>query len=115
MLLETLENTMTKAKKYEQITKATKFGNVYCAPAVESENNLSEKIMRKKIDKYTKRGYRSFDSDRTEEVMNEEIDDYIVEDPQEAVFEIAFTHSDLPFFRSIQQKLNKKPTLCNIK
>lgn len=116
MLLETLENTMAKAQKYEQITKATKFGNVYDNSASESENNFSEKIMRKKIDKYTKRGHRSFDKTETEEVVVSDIeDDFIVEDPHEVVFEITYTHSDLPFFRSIQEKLNKKAKLCNIK
>ena len=77
MLTQTLDETMAKAQKVEQVTRATRFGNVF-KTVVKDKTAQDEVIMRKKIDKFTKKGFRSSKGD-----------------------------SGLPFFRSITEKLNK--------
>ena len=111
MLTEILENTMAKAQKYEQMTKANRFVNVIGDAEIESMPQ-DYSVMRKKIDKYTKRGYRTFDSKNVSSECPDE-DNFIVENPDEFVFNIEYSHSNLPFFKSICAKLNKP--LSNIK
>ena len=110
MLTHSLDETMAKAQKHEQMTKATRFTNVF--GDVEIENIPKQvSLMRRKIDAYSKAGYRSYD--KCTEQFAELEEEYIVEDPNEAVLNIEYVHSDLPFFKSISAKLNK--SVVNIK
>ena len=102
MLAQTLDETMEKAQKVERITRATKFGSLFKTVA-KDKLSKDEILMRKKIDNYTKEGFRSFDK----KVEKEE--NYIIEDPEEIIVNIDFNKnsSGLPFFKSISTKLNK--------
>ena len=102
MLTQTLDETMAKAQKVEQVTRATRFGNVF-KTVVKDKTAQDEVIMRKKIDKFTKKGFRSFDKKIEPE------DNFITEDPEEIIINVDFSKGDsgLPFFRSITEKLNK--------
>ena len=102
MLAQTLDETMAKAQKVEQITRATKFGNIFKA-VVKDKISQDELVMRKKVDEYTKEGFRSFDKQIEAEKG------LITEDPEEILVDINFSKSTngLPFFRSITSKLKE--------
>ena len=104
MLTQTLDESMAKAQKYEHTTRVAKFGNVF-KTIVKDASSQNEIIMRKKLDEYTKKGYRSFD--KQEEDKEKE---FIVENPNEIKVNIDFGNKNslgLPFFKSISTKLNK--------
>ena len=102
MLIQTLEETMAKAQKHERVTRATKFGSAF--KNITTDKKLQDEIiMRKKIDEYTQKGYRSFDKIEPKEEI-------IVENPNEIVVNIDISNKNslgLPFFKSITAKLNK--------
>lgn len=102
MLSETLDDTMAKAMKYENLTKASKFGSVYrnTRPDNGFENEL---LMLTKINEYTKK-----ETERN--AQDEEILKYIVDNPEETSSVLDFEDSiktGLPFFRSVEAKLDK--------
>ncbi len=101
MLTQTLDESMAKAQKYEHTTRSAKFGSIFKAVA---QNKDIQDEMRKKIDQYTKEGYRSFDK----QVEKEK--ELIVENPNEIMINIDISDKNslgLPFFKSISTKLNK--------
>lgn len=109
MQTQTIDETMARAKQHEKMTKATRFTNVFGDVEIEYVPK-QESLMRYKIDQYTKEGYRSYDN---AEEQASDIDNIIVEDPNEAILNIEYKPSSLPFFKSISAKLNK--SLVNIK
>ena len=102
MISKTLEESMEKAKKFENLTKASKFGNLFkdIYPEKTPEKELE---MLQKISDYIK----------TEEKPSEEdaeILEYITENPDEIapIFDFKNTVSTgLPFFKSIDYKLSE--------
>ena len=101
MLNATLEKTMAKAKNYENLTKASKYSTLY--KVNDKKNDLQDMQMYKKIQKYVKKNAPVSD------IMNEDISDYIVEDPSRVRVEIDFSSNNLgiPFFKALQVKLSK--------
>ena len=86
MLIQTLEETMAKAQKHERVTRATKFGSAF--KNITTDKNLQDEIiMRKKIDEYTQKGYRSFDKIEPKEEI-------IVENPNEIVVNIDISNKN---------------------
>ncbi len=100
MLSQTLDEIMTKAKRFEHITRATKFSSVF-----KTTDEQDEQLMQKRISKYSAK----VQSNVQEE--NWEVENLIVEDPDEVKFDIEFKHSEgerKPFFKAISLKLSKK-------
>ncbi len=101
MLSQTLDDTMAKAMKFENLTKASKFGDVYknTKPDNSFENEL---LMLSKISNYTKQ-----DSQKN---TDDEVLKYIVDNPEDNASVLEFEDSiktGLPFFRSVEAKLDK--------
>ncbi|MDY6310954.1 MAG: hypothetical protein SPL73_03630 [Cyanobacteriota bacterium] len=101
MLTNTLDETMSKAMKYENLTRASKFGTVY----QNKTNNIDENelLMLQKISKYVK-------PQKPTTEIEDEISEYIVEKPEQKskIFDFENRHkTGLPFFRSIEVKLGE--------
>ena len=103
MLRQILDDTMQKASKYEKMVQPSRITNVF--GDVEIEPVQQESLMQQKISKYIKKGYKN-------DKVSEE-NDFIVENPEEAILNIKYTPTNLPFFKSITSKLNK--VIVNIK
>lgn len=91
---DNLDKTMAKAKKVERLTRATKFSNVFRGLA---SGNVSEKDLTE-----TNIGCGEI------EKISDKANDFIIENPDEKSFDIIFknnSENNLPFFRSIQEKL----------
>ncbi len=102
MLNETIDRTMAKAQQREIITRASKFSNVF--KNITKDKSFQNTIMHNKLDKYLKQGVD------TSTAIKESLDDvnnYIVENPEEFQVEISFKESlsQMPFFRSLHEKL----------
>ena len=100
MLSQTLDEIMTKAKRFEHITRATKYSSVF-----KTTDEQDEQLMQKRISKYS----TNVKLNNLEE--NWIAEDLIVEDPDEIKINVEFKHSEgerKPFFRAISSKLSKK-------
>ena len=103
MISKTLDESMEKAKKFENITKASKFGDLF--KDIYPEKSTGREIeMLQKISQYVKE----------EPVLptqeDEEVLEYITENPDEIapIFDLKNTVSTgLPFFKSIDYKLSE--------
>ena len=96
MLSKTLDQTMAKAMKLENMTRKTTFGRGYI------QNVDTAKDMIEKLSPYVK----------SEKSSEDEILKYIVEDPNiiSPVFDFdKCERTGLPFFKSLSQKLNIMP------
>lgn len=102
MILKTLDESMAKAKKYENITKASKFGDlfkdIYPEKSAEKEFEMLQKIS----------GYVKKEEEPS--IEDAEILEYITENPDEIapIFDFKGSVSTgLPFFKSIDYKLSE--------
>ena len=103
MILRTLEESMEKAKKFENITKAAKYSNLFKG-TIPEKSPEKEIEMLKKISQYVK------DDQIQHSAQDDEILDYITENPDEmnSVLNIKNSVSTgLPFFKSIDYKLSE--------
>ena len=101
MLSKTLDQTMAKAMKLENMTGKTLFGRHHGADINPAETDMMDKLA--PYIKEVKDSQRKFD---------DEVLDYITEDPNTIVPVFDFgTHesSGLPFFVSLSQKLSIMP------
>lgn len=104
MLAQTLDNTMAKAQKIERMTKATKFSNVF--RAVVSDGDFAQSLANRKLSDYVQQAKSDVEQKTAEEI--EDIQEFIDEDPDDVSVKLEFASDNgLPFFRSIQMKLNK--------
>jgi len=99
MLSKTLDETMEKTMKFENMTRKPVFGRNYykCQSQSEKDFNMVEKLA-----PYIKPAQKVADAD--DEVLN-----FIVENPDNIapIFDLRKCEkSDLPFFVSIAKKLN---------
>ena len=93
MLSNTLKNTMDKAMKYENITKASKFSN--SDNVNKTEKSLEEEfLMLQKISKFVK------NNNETSQIQNNNTKK--LKQELENIKKI-----ELPFFKSIQYKLSE--------
>ena len=104
MLSKTLDESMEKALKYENLTKASKFSDVQ--RSVYSQKSQEKEIeMLQKISEYVK-------EEPIEKTQREdaEILEYITENPDKVVPIFDFSDrpsTGLPFFKSINYKLSE--------
>ena len=101
MLSKTLDQTMAKAMKYENMTRKTIFGRNYYAE-LEKQNNDCD--MLNKLAPYIKSAQSVGNPSAEDEVIN-----FIVEDPNVVAPVFEFNRSEssgVPFFVSLAQKLN---------
>lgn len=104
MISKTLDESMKKAMKYENLTKASKFADYYEKKYKENIQN-SEIEMLEKLSEYVKEEPKT----QTEK-QDEEILEYITENPDKIapVFDFSDKPSTgLPFFKSIDYKLSE--------
>ena len=102
MLTETIDNAMERAQKYETYTRTTRFSNIFKNISISKESQ--EKLLKHKLSQYIK-------AELPQEKAEENADDYvdfIVEDPDAVPVKITLCEdpTNLPFFKSIQYKLN---------
>ena len=102
MLTETIDNAMERAQKYETYTRTTRFSNIFKNISISKESQ--EELLKHKLSQYIK---PELSKEEVEEITDEEAD-FIVEDPDAVPVKITFCEdpTNLPFFRSIQYKLN---------
>ena len=108
MYTQTLDDTMAKAKKVERMTKATKFSNVF--KTMVTDKSFQDEIAQKKLSQYVKNIEDASSKINIDDCSEEKVTDLIVEDPDIIPVKIEFNNIDtigLPFFKSIQFKLNK--------
>ncbi len=104
MLLKILDETMAKAAKYENLTRASKFGSKYFE-SDEKQSPEKELLMLKKISQYVKE-----EETEKQSLQDKEISEYIVENEEKNVkiFDLkARPYTGLPFFKSITYKLSE--------
>jgi len=102
MISKTLDESMAKAMEFENLTKASKFGNLFKG-AVSEKSAEKEFEMLQKISDYVKKEEKTSFEDA-------EILEYITENPDEIapIFDFNSTVSTgLPFFKSIDYKLSE--------
>ena len=104
MLSKTLDESMEKALKYENLTKASKFSD---APkSIHTQKSQEKEIeMLQKISEYVKE-----EPVRETEREDAEIMEYIIENPDKVapIFDFSDRPSTgLPFFKSIDYKLSE--------
>lgn len=102
MISKTLDETMEKAKKFENLTKASKFSSLFKGISVEKSAE-KEFEMLQKISEYVKEDIQTPSEDA-------EILEYITENPDEVAPIFDFNGSvstGLPFFKSIDYKLSE--------
>ena len=104
MLSKTLDESMEKAFKYENLTKASKFGdvkrNVYSQKSQEKEIEMLQKIS-----EYVKEKPKEKAEEEDTEIL-----EYITENPDKIapIFDFSDRPSTgLPFFKSIDYKLSE--------
>ena len=99
MLKNTLDNTMKKAMKHENITRATRFGKNCDA---DNEKTLEKEfLMIQKISKYTKKEEKPVNADEIV-IIEDNINDNIPMIKYKLNYE-----TNLPFFKPIQYKLSE--------
>ena len=102
MISKTLEESMAKAMKFENLTKASKFGDVF--KGYKTEKSADKEIeMLEKISQYVKVEPESA-------IADDEVLEYITENPDEIVPIFDNTNhisTGLPFFKSIDYKLSE--------
>jgi len=102
MISKTLDETMAKTMRYENLTKASKFGDVF--KGYRTEKSADKEIeMLEKISQYVKVEPESVKQD-------DEVLEYITENPDEIVpiFDNTnYVSTGLPFFKSIDYKLSE--------
>lgn len=100
MLSQTIDEVMSRAKRFESLTRATKFSSAF-----KGTDNIDEvSLMQKRISKYSKSNVEIECSD------DYDIDSLIVEDPDEYKVEINLENDNelgLPFFKSVMAKLDE--------
>ena len=98
MLLKTLETSMKKAMKYENLTKASRFAKIN---EISNDKKSLEKefLMIQKISNYVKEDVKP----QKDDLIAKSLD---LEEQLPAAAE--YTSCKLPFFRSIQSKLSKE-------
>ena len=99
MLSRTIDQTMAKAMKFENMTRKIKFGRSYYT----NIDPQKKPDMVEKLAPYIKSA-QSVEKDSSDEVLN-----FIVEDPNNIapIFDFNKCESTgLPFFRALGQKLN---------
>ena len=102
MLSQTIDEIMSRAKKFEDTTRATKFSSVFkTAPQMPKE----EYKMQKRISRYSRKNKNvAIEQDWV-------MEDLIVEDPDEIKVDISYASSEgerKPFFKSLGMKLSNK-------
>lgn len=102
MISKTLDESMAKAKKFENITKASKFGDLFkdIYPEKSAEKEFE---MLQKISEYVKK-------EEEPSFEDAEVLEYITENPDEIAPIFDFNSSvstGLPFFKSIDYKLSE--------
>jgi len=103
MISKTLDESMEKAMKFENLTKASKFGSHYKSFIVEKTAE-KEIEMLEKISEYVKNEPIKM-SEEDAEVL-----EYITEDPDKIAPILDFKNipsTGLPFFKSIDYKLSE--------
>ena len=102
MISKTLDESMAKAMKFENLTKASKFGDVF--KGYKTEKTADKEIeMLEKISQYVKVEPESA-------IADDEVLEYITENPDEIAPVLDFKNSPstgLPFFKSIDYKLSE--------
>lgn len=101
MLSKTLETSMKKAMKYENLTRASRFAKI--DNTLNDEKSLEKEfLMLQKISDYVKEDIKP---------QNNDISDLISENicsKEQLQQETEYKSLSLPFFRSIQSKLSKE-------
>ncbi|MBO6257488.1 hypothetical protein J6N69_05585 [bacterium] len=104
MISKTLDESMKKAMKYENMTKASNFANIY--ENINKENLKNSEIeMLQKLSEYVKN-----ESAEQTEQQDAEIMEYITENPEKIAPVLDFSDrpsTGLPFFKSIDYKLSE--------
>ena len=101
MLSKTLDQTMAKAMKYENMTRKNVFGRNYYAEFEKQDNDCD---MLDKLAPYIKSAQEVGNHSPEDDILN-----FIVEDPNAVAPVFEFNRSEssgLPFFVSLAQKLN---------
>ena len=103
MISNSLDESMAKAKKLENITKASKFGDLfkYIYPEKSAEYEYE---MLEKISEYVKKEPQKITTE------DKEVLEYITENPDEIAPIFDFNQNPstgLPFFKSIDYKLSE--------
>lgn len=104
MISKTLDESMKKAMKYENMTKASNFANIYENKNKENIKN-SEIEMLQKISEYVKTEPATQTESEDSEVL-----EYITENPEKIAPVFDFSDrpaTGLPFFKSIDYKLSE--------
>ena len=102
MLTQTIDEIMSRTKKFENLTRATKFSKVF---KNNTDKQNDEYLMQKRISRYSKK------ETPVEIEQDWDSEDLIVEDPDEIKIDIEFKHTEgnkKPFFKSIGAKLSNK-------
>ena len=103
MITKTIEESMEKAKKLENITKASKFGDLF--KDIYPEKSPEKEIeMLQKISEFVKKEPQKITAE------DEEVLEYITENPDETAPILDFNKNPstgLPFFKSIDYKLSE--------
>ena len=103
MISKTLDESMAKAMKFENLTKASKFGGIF-------KNTVTEKSVEKEFEMLQK--ISPYTKENNIEISKEdaEVLEYITENPDEIAPVLDFKNSPstgLPFFKSIDYKLSE--------
>ena len=102
MISKTLDESMAKAMKFENLTKASKFGSVF--KGYKTEKTINKEIEQlEKISEYVK-------TEPESAIQDDEVLKYITENPDEIVpiFDNTnYVSTGLPFFKSINYKLSE--------
>lgn len=106
MLSQNLENSMQKAMKYENLTKATKFGKVQYMR--NNEKSIEKEIlMLQKVSKYVQDDYTKNANIKQNEIC-EKVKEPMKNQKETTSGEIEKTKTGLPFFKSINYKLSEE-------
>lgn len=107
MFSNNLDNSMKKAIKYENLTKASKFGNI--KNSKDNKKSVEKEIlMLQKISKYVKDDYTK--NIQKESKEQKEVSEYTKQQKDAVSFcdSIKKESVGLPFFRSISNKLSEE-------